>query len=62
MSYYRNPRTAGEMRAAGAVEDREFIRSARSLSNIPHAWDDKYACRERCWKAQRKTRKAWGRM
>ncbi len=61
MSFYRRPRTAGEMRAAGAVEDREFIRGARSLRNIPHAWDDVHACVERCWKSQRKTRKAWAR-
>jgi hypothetical protein len=62
MSYYRRPQIMNETRAAGAVEDREFIRSARSLRGLPDAWDDISVSRERCWKAQRKTRKAWGRM
>ena len=62
MSYYRCPQTMNETRSAASVEDREFIRGARSLRSLPNAWDDIPASRERCWKAQRRSRKAWGRM
>ncbi len=62
MSYYRCPRTGSETRSAASVEDREFIRGARSFHRLPNAWDDIAASRERCWKAQRRSRKAWERM
>lgn len=59
MGYYRHPKTANEMRQYfAALCDEDYpvrVRGRRRPHRLPHAWDDYYVHRERCWKRYRKT-------
>jgi hypothetical protein len=57
--YYRNIRTTQERRYNCIKEYKAYIRSRRSFSNLPHAWDDLYFHREKTWKARTKVKKQW---
>lgn len=42
-------------------EDEPKPRAARSVGNIPDAWDDYARQKQRSWKSQRRGAKAWER-
>ncbi len=62
--YFRRMHTISDrrMNALVVVEDGEVpARMARTGRNLPNDWDDdSFGRRSRGWKAQRKSRKAWG--
>lgn len=64
-SYYRHPRTHGEIKQACAHADEygeQIVRAKRRYNNVPDAWDEYRSdvCRtEKSWKHNSKRRKQW---
>lgn len=57
--FYRQPKTAQEMRISCDPELFLYIRGRRRMVSLWFAWDDFPRCIQRCWKYQRKVKKQW---
>lgn len=57
--WYRQIRTTNEIRQNSDTEIKQFIRKARTMHNLPTAWDDVTRCVEKSWKHSCKVRKQY---
>ena len=48
-TYYRNVRSANELRQASDPETKPYIRPARRANNLPNSWDDRPRGRTKAW-------------
>lgn len=57
--FYRQPKTAQEMRMSCDPEIFLYIRKCRHMVHLQFVWDDIPRCIQRSWKYQRKIKKQW---